>query len=159
MTDETRVPPPLQSRYLATLRLDMGDAHDLGVTPSGWRRMRVLPSGTLIGPRLRASVLPGGLDAFLRKGDGTLHTDARLTLRTADGALIYLQYRGVRHGSPEVMQRIERNEPVGDDEYYLRNVPVFETASPAYEWLNRLVAVGIGRRAPGAVVYAFHEIL
>jgi hypothetical protein len=149
----------LESRLLGVLRLDMGEAHDLGITPSGWRRMRVLPSGSLVGPRIDATVLPGGLDAFLRKSDGTLHTDARLTLRTSDGALIYLTYRGVRYGNPEAMARIEANQPVGDDEYYLRNVPAFETASPAYEWLNRIVAVGVGRREPNAVAYTIYEIL
>lgn len=149
----------LESRLLGTLRLDMGEAHDLGITPSGWRRMRVLPSGSLVGPRIDATVLPGGLDAFLRKSDGTLHTDARLTLRTHDGALIYLTYRGLRYGSPEAMARIEANQPVGDDKYYLRNVPAFETASPGYEWLNRIVAVGVGRREPNAVAYTIYEIL
>lgn len=149
----------LSSRLLGTLTLDMGPAYDVGVTPTGWRRMRVLPSGSLIGPRINAKVLPGGLDAFLRKADSSMHSDARLTLQTDGGALIYLAYRGVRYGSPEVMRRIEANEPVGDDEYYLRNVPTFETAHPAYEWLNRLIAVGVGRRMPNAVAYTFHEIL
>lgn len=155
----TETEPRLASRLLGTLTLDMGPAYDLGVTPTGWRRMRVLPSGTLIGPRINAKVLPGGLDAFLRKGDNSMHTDARLVLETDDGALIYLAYRGVRYGSPQVMQRVEANQPVGDDEYYLRNVPTFETAHPAYEWLNRLIAVGVGRRLPGVVAYTFHEIL
>lgn len=149
----------LSSRFLASLRLQMGPAYDLGITPSGWRRMRVLPSGSLIGPRINATVLPGGLDAFLRKSDGTLHTDARLTLKTDDGQLIYLSYRGLRYGNPEVMARIEADQPVGDDEYYLRNVPTFETASAAYEWLNRIVAVGVGRREPRAVAYTIYEIL
>ena len=151
--------PALKSRLLGTLTLDMGPAHDLGITPTGWRRIRVLPSGSLIGPRINAKVLPGGLDAFLRKGDNSMHSDARLALQTDDGALIYLAYRGVRYGSVEVMRRIEANEPVGDDEYYLRSVPTFETASPVYDWLNRLIAVGVGRRMPNAVAYTFHEIL
>lgn len=156
---DTAGAPGLSSRLLGTLRLDMGEAHDLGITPSGWRRMRALPSGSLIGPRINATVLPGGLDAFLRKSDGTLHTDARLTLKTDDGQLIYLSYRGVRYSNPDVMARIEADQPVGDDEYYLRNIPIFETASAAYEWLNRIVAVGVGRREPRAVAYTIYEIL
>lgn len=158
MTNTARI-PELRSRFLATLRLDMGEAYDLGNTPSGWRRMRVLPSGSLIGPRIEAQVLPGGLDAFVRRSDGSYHTDARLTLRTADGALIYLQYRGVRWGSEDTMHLIESNQPVGEDAYYLRSVPVFETASEDYAWLNRMVAVGIGQRAPNAAIYTIHEIL
>lgn len=57
------------------------------------------------------------------------------------------------------MKRIEANEPVRDDEYYLRNIPTFETASPVYEWINRIIAVGVGRRLPNAVTYTFFEIL
>lgn len=149
----------LSSRFLASLRLQMGPAYDVGVTPAGWRRMRVLPSGSLLGPRLRAEVLPSGLDAFLRRGDGVMQTDARLTVRTDDGQLIYVWYTGLRYGSPEVMAQIERGEAVAHDAYYLRSMPRFETASPQYEWLNRIVSIGVGRREGDEVIYDIHEIL
>jgi hypothetical protein len=35
----------------------------------------------------------------------------------------------------------------------------FETASPKYDWLNRIVAVGVGRREPEFAIYEVFEIL
>ena len=36
--------------------------------------------------------------------------------------------------------------------------PLFETASATYDWLNRVLAVGIGRRTPGQVSYTVYAI-
>jgi hypothetical protein len=36
---------------------------------------------------------------------------------------------------------------------------VFETTSQKYEWMNRIVGVGVGRREPGAAIYDVFEIL
>jgi hypothetical protein len=35
----------------------------------------------------------------------------------------------------------------------------FETASPKYDWLNRIVPVGVGQRGPTDVSYTVHELL
>ena len=80
-------------------------------------------------------------------------------LRCTDGGTLLILYRGVRHGSPEVMQRIASGESVPPHAYYLRTGLVFETASKKYDWLNRIVAVGVGRREPGAVFYDVFEVL
>lgn len=149
----------LRSEHLGTLRIEIGESYAVGDTPAGGRRIDVFRGGAFTGPRLRATVLGGGSDALLRRRDGAMQPDVRLTLRTDEGALIHMTYRGVRHGPPEVMARIAREEPVGPDEYYLRSAPFFETADPRYDWLNRIVAVGVGRREPGAAVYEIYEIL
>jgi hypothetical protein len=44
-------------------------------------------------------------------------------------------------------------------EYYFRVAPFFETASPKYDWLNRIVPVGVGQRGPTDVSYTVHELL
>jgi hypothetical protein len=80
-------------------------------------------------------------------------------LKTDDGALIFMHYRGVRHGSPQVMARIARGELVPPSEYYLRSTPSFETAASKYDWLNRIVAVGVGRRLPDRGEYDVFQIL
>ena len=82
-----------------------------------------------------------------------------MVLRTDDGALILMTYRGVRHASPEVNARIARGEQAAASEYYLRTAPFFETSSAKYSWLNRIVAVGVGERRPEGVVYDVFEIL
>jgi hypothetical protein len=70
-----------------------------------------------------------------------------------------MSYRGVRHGPPEVMARLAAGERVDPKSYYFRMAPVFETASKKYDWLNRIVAVGTGRREPTGPVYEVAEVL
>jgi len=104
-------------------------------------------------------VLTGGMDLLLGGTDGAVRPDVRLILKLDDGETLLIIYRGVRHASPEVMQRIAKGEQVPANEYYLRTGLVFETASKKYDWLNRIVAVGVGRREPGAVFYEVFEVL
>jgi hypothetical protein len=70
-----------------------------------------------------------------------------------------MAYTGIRHGSRDVMRRIAAGEVVDPSEYYLRKTPYFETAAPQYDWLNRIVAVGVGRRMPDHAAYDVFEIL
>ena len=67
----------------------------------------------------------------------------RVTLETNDGALIHMTFSGVRD----------------DANQYFRTLPRFETASPRYEFLNRLLAVGIGEIRPDGPVHSIEEIL
>ena len=57
------------------------------------------------------------------------------------------------------MERIASGEEVDTSEYYLRNTPYFETSAPQYDWINRIVSVGIGRRMPDHAAYDIFEIL
>jgi hypothetical protein len=80
-------------------------------------------------------------------------------LQTDDGALIGMTYRGVRHGPAEVMAKVNRGEPVDPSSYYFRTATLFETSAPRYEFLNRLVAVGTGRRTAEGPIYEVFEVL
>lgn len=127
----------------------------------GHRRVVPVAGGTFEGERLSGRVLPhGGQDWLLTRADGSFQQDVRLTLETTDRALILMSYRGVRHASTAVAERLARGEPVERSAYYLRIAPFFETAVEKYAWLNRIVAVGMGERLPnGAVAYDIFEIL
>lgn len=150
--------PELRSEFLFTVRIGVDRLHDVGQTPFGLRHIDVLGEGSFEGPRLKGTVL-GGMDQKIFRRDGAMNPNVRLVLRTDDGALIYMYYTGVRYGPPEVMRRIAAGEDVDPSEYYLRNTPYFETASDVYDWLNRIVAVGVGRRMPDHAAYDVFEIL
>ena len=151
--------PELQSEYLFTVTVTVDRLHDVGATPFGTRHIDLLGPGTFEGPRLRGKVLPGGIDQKLVRADGAMTPNVRLVLETDDKALIYMYYTGVRHGSAEVMQRIADGEEVDPGDYYLRNAPFFETNAEKYDWLNRIVSVGVGRRMPDHAAYDVFEIL
>lgn len=151
---------PLRSRPLGLLTAILDDpALALGLTPYGQRKIVKVTGGSLVGPRLRAEVLPGGGDWALVRGDGVLMLDVRLTLRTHDGALIHVTYTGLRHMPQPVAERMARGEVVGPEEMYFRVAPVFETGDPRYDWLNRIICVGVGERPRPGPRYHLHEIL
>ena len=83
----------------------------------------------------------------------------RLVLQTEDGAAIGMIYRGLRHGPAEIMQRLDRGEPVDPAEYYFRTAIMFETGAAKYDWLNRIIAVATGRREPSGPIYEVFEVL
>lgn len=149
---------PIRLAFLATLTIRVAQSHLVGSTPWGFRRVAVFDGGTFIGPRIKAVIL-SGTDTLVHRDDQTVLPDVRMTLRTDDGALVFVNYRGMRHGAPEVMARIGRDEPVQPDEYYQRNVLLFETAAPAYDWMNRMIAIGTSHRSPGKMIYDTYQIL
>jgi len=57
------------------------------------------------------------------------------------------------------MDKIDKGEAVDPSSYYFRINPLFETAAEKYDWLNRVVAVGIGHRRADGPVYSIFEVL
>jgi hypothetical protein len=150
----------LRSELLLVLNLSPGTPQALGQTPLGERRVAPIIGGRFEGPRLRGSVVEtGGADWLLNRPDGTTQLDVRITLKTDDGHLIGMTYRGIRHGDPAALARLSRGEATDPASYYFRVAPVFETGSEKYGWLNRILAVGIGSRDAGGPVYTIFEIL
>jgi hypothetical protein len=149
----------LRSEFLFTITATVTALHDFGAVPGGTRHVDMLGPGQFEGPKLRGHVLAGGMDQKLFRADGAMMPNVRLILKTDDGALILMNYTGIRHGSPEVMRRIAAGEVVDPSEYYLRSTPYFETSAAKYDWLNRIVAVGVGRRLPDRGAYDVFQIL
>jgi len=150
----------MNTRLLMTMHVKVGALLNIGVVPCGTRRTASVGGGTFEGPRLRGTILPGGsADWQLLRSDGVLEMDLRFTLGTDDGALILMRSFGLRHGPPEVIAAIGRGEAVDPSTYYFRTLPRFETAHPAYLFLNRLIAVASGDRRPEGPIYTIHEVL
>jgi len=134
----------LKSELLMDIALDTSPAHNLGS-----RQIVPVTGGTFTGPKLKGVALPGGGDWIVRRADGASELNVRVTLRTDDDQLIYLSYRGILYAPP--------GGPQGS--LYWRTTPVFETGAAKYEWLTRIVSVGVGRRVPGKAAYRIFQIL
>jgi hypothetical protein len=115
--------------------------------------------GTFVGERLAGRVRQGGADWQIVRADGAADLDARYTLETDGGALIQVQSRGLRHGPADVLARLAAGEPVDPSTYYFRTAFRFETSAPAFDWINRILAIGVGARRPRAVELRVFEIL
>ena len=151
-------PLPLRTAFLMQMTAELEESQQLGDTPAGGRRIVYVKRGEFAGPELKGQVLPGGGDWVLVRKDGVSQLDVRITLRTDDGALIYMTYRGISTMTPDVRQRILKGEVVDPSDYYFRTAPFFETAAAKYAWLNNLVAVGVGRRTPTGVMYSVYAV-
>ena len=145
-----------QPRLTQVYRLSatVAEPLDLGETAAGRRRIVALTGGTFTGPELNGELVPGAsADWQIVLADGTALGDVRYTLRTDGGDLLYVQSRGLRHGSAEVLARLARDEDVDASEYTFRTSTRIEAAAPELAWLNKGVFISVGGRRPGAVVY------
>jgi Protein of unknown function (DUF3237) len=149
----------VRTRPLFVMRLDVRKMLIIGATPGGVRRIGVVPGGSFEGDRLSGEVLDGGSDWQVVRGDGVTTLNVRLVLKTADDALIGMTYQGVRHGPPEVLDKIARGEAVDPTSYYFRISALFETSALKYDWMNRIIAVGIGHRQVSGPIYSVFEVL
>jgi hypothetical protein len=149
----------LKLQALFKADIELAPAQELGAGPLGRRRIIAITGGRFVGERLSGRVLPGGADWQLIRADGIAELDARYTLETADGALVYVRNRGYRHGPAEVLKRLAAGENIDPAEYYMRTTPLFETGDERYAWLNRIVCVASGARRPAAVELEVFEVL
>ena len=136
------------------LEATLGEPLELGDIARGKRRIVPLTGGTFTGPELNGTLLPGSsADWQIVLPDGAALGDIRYTLQTDNGDLLYVQSRGVRHGSADVLARLARGQDVDASEYTFRTSTQIETAAAGLEWLNKGVFISVGGRRPGAVLY------
>lgn len=136
----------MNARPLLTLRLKTAPTQDVGGGPHGARLTFPISGGTFEGDRLRGQVLPGGDDWTIRRADGAMELDLRVTLETDDGALIHMTFEGLR----------DDGAPAGP---YFRTVSRFETAAPKYAFLNRLLGIGTAEIGADGPVHLIEEVL
>lgn len=119
-------------------------------TPVGTRVIIEVVSLRLEGPRLRASLTGRAAAdwAIVAPGGGMSSLDVRCTVRTDDGALIFIQYNG-------------RMRFADDDPSTAYVAPRFETGDSRYAWLNPIQGVGKGLFDPATrrLRYAFYELI
>jgi hypothetical protein len=149
--------PKLEFIFEAKVSLD--PIQELGVTTYAKRRIINITGGTFEGPNMKGTIVSGGADWQTIRTDGTADLDARYTLKTDDGALIYIQNRGIRHAKPEVLARMAKGEKVDPSEYYMRTAAVFEVAEGKYAWLTKSVVVCVGARMSDHVLLRFYKVL
>ena len=129
-----------------------------GQTPNAFRRIGVIQGGSFAGDRVSGEVVTGN-DWQSVRTDSCIKLDVRLVLKTTDGALIVMTYQCLRAGPPDVIEKLDQGEAVDPTSYYFRMNPIFETSSTKYDWMNRIIAAGVGHRLPDGPLYSIFEIL
>src|SRR3984885_13466073 len=146
MADAEPSPPKLEFVFAAHVSVDA--PLDLGDVGKGGRRIIPITGGDFVGPHLRAKVLPGGADWQVLRTDGVAELEARYTLRTDDGVLIYVRNLAFRHGPPDVVAALAAGARVDPRSYYFRGATFLETGDARYAWLTKTIVVCTGEREP-----------
>lgn len=138
-------PTELQSEFLLDLTIDAARPHEVG-PPGAGRLVVPVAGGFFEGPRLKGTIVPPAGDWILERTDGSRVLDVRALLQTQDAQTILISWRGVAYTQ-------------ADGSLFARILPLFETQSPTYAWLNDVVGVGLYLPAPGKIRYRVFRIL
>jgi Protein of unknown function (DUF3237) len=148
----------VQTRPLFLLRETVPPLYIVGATPDAFRRIGAVVGGLFEGERMSGEVISGNDWQNVRR-DNCVKLDVRLLLKTTDDALIATTYQCLRAGPAGILERLDRGEIVDPASYYFRFVALFETSASRYDWINRIVAIGIGNRLADGPFYNVLEVL
>jgi Protein of unknown function (DUF3237) len=133
---------------LCTMRLTAKLPAEIGAGPAGIRMVFEQTSVEVHGDRLRGQMEGSASDCVLVGPEGTGTIDVRETIRTDDGAAIFVQYQG----RGDLSRGLQLPLTV-----YV--APRFETGDERYAWLNRIQAVGKGTVNEDLTVdYEWYEV-
>ena len=150
-------------KHLMQFAADVADEIPIPREPAGAKlSICYFQGGSFDGERLKGALLPGGGDWAVYKHADYLDVEVRGVLKTHDEALVYMRYDGFWATSKGVLQSVLQKDGYTryrPEENYLRVFSRFETADSRYDWLNTIMALGVGARTPTGVSYGFYEIL
>ncbi len=138
----------LPAEYIGTLSARTNDvARPVVAGPLGTKVVATVTGGSFVGPKINASAAEGVAagDWLTILPDGSFSLDVRFSLKTDDGADIFVTYTGFG----------TRNE---DGTASIRTAPRFETGDERYAWLNALFTVAIGSTTPDGVEYDIYAV-
>jgi len=119
--------PALQTRYVFTIAAFVGSPTSAGDIGTGVRRIIPVTGGEVKGRDVNGRVLAGGADFQIIRPNQLIELEAKYAFETDDGAVVYVENRGIRFGPIELMERLNRGEAVDPNLIYFRTVPKFET--------------------------------
>lgn len=139
----------IELKPLCTAIVDVDPPIAVGKTPAGIRSIGELKAVTVTGERMKASLHGTAAADWILLNGRVGDIDVRMTLKTDDGAFVFVHYTGkldlAREGGPVAIV-----------------CPRFETGDERYAWLNDVQAIGRATFGPGEngqtrLTYEFYE--
>lgn len=137
--------------YAFEIVAEIDDGHRIGRSADEQLWFTPVTGGTVRGPLLNGTVLPGGGDWSIERS-GTSELEARYLIQADDGTVIDIVNRGYYRAAPEVEARLDAGQEVAQDEYYFRSAPVFRTDAAQHRWLTEHQFVATLRAVGNTVV-------
>jgi hypothetical protein len=151
--------PVLQTRYVFTITAHIGEVTSAGEIGHGVRRIIPITGGTVKGEGVNGKVFAFGADFQIIRPNELIELEAKYAFETDDGAVVYVENKGLRFGPADLLQKLKRGEPVDPELIYCRTVPKFETGHEKYRWLMENLFVASAARHADRVVIDVHQLL
>jgi hypothetical protein len=151
--------PEIRTQYVFTITAEIAEVTTAGDLGYGVRRIVPITGGEVRGEKVNGKVLPFGADFQIIRPNELIDLEARYAFETDDGAVVYVENKGIRFGPVELLQKLKRGEPVDPGLIYFRTVPKFETGHERYRWLMQHIFVASAARHADRVVIDVHMVL
>jgi hypothetical protein len=129
----------VSTEYLMTLYAPLDSTQEID---SSLDVNNIRPGGWVKGPRISGTLLAPMGDWSHALPSGVFRLDVRGTIKTDDGALIYISYNGIYQASEEADARASKGEVLTSKDIYFVIAPTLQTSAKKYEWLNAVQCVG-----------------
>ena len=149
----------LQTRYVFTITVHIGGVTSAGDIGHGVRRIIPITGGEVRGPAINGKVCPLGADFQVIRPNELIELEAKYAFETDDGAVVYVENKGLRFGPVDLLQKLKRGEPVDPELIYFRTAPRFETGAAKYRWLMENLFIASAARHADRVVIDVHQVL
>ena len=133
-------------KLMGTITAQLGQRIEVGDGPKGSRLLVEVASVEVEGERIRASLAANdAADCLTMAADSSVGAvDVRFTLKTDDGAFIYVEYGG----------RADLENGL------IATVPTVQTGDQRYKWLNHILSVGAGALGEdGVLTCTLYEVV
>jgi hypothetical protein len=151
--------PEIQTKYAFTITARIADVTSAGDIGSGVRRIIPIVGGEVRGVGINGKVLGFGADFQIIRPNELIEVEAKYAFETDDGAVVYVENKGIRFGPVDLLQKLKRGEPVDPKLIYFRTVPKFETGAERYRWLMEHIFIASAARHADRVVIDVHQVL
>jgi hypothetical protein len=129
----------VSTEYLMTLYAPLEAGQEID---SSLEVNNVRPGGWVKGPRINGTLLAPAGDWSRALPSGASRLDVRATIKTDDGALIYISYNGIFKDSEETEARAAQGEVLTSKDLYFVIAPTMQTSAKKYDWLNAVQCIG-----------------
>jgi hypothetical protein len=129
----------ISTEYLMTIYAPLDPVH---AVDSSLYIYNVRPGGWVKGPKINGTIVAPSGDWLRVMPSGVSRLDVRATIKTDDGALIYMTYNGIIKDTEESEARANKGEVMTSNDHYFVIAPTMETSAKKYEWLNGVQCIG-----------------
>src|SRR3982751_1025347 len=100
--------PALQTRFVFTITAHIGGVTSTGDIGHGVRRIIPIIGGEVRGPDINGKVCAFGADFQIIRPNELIDLEARYAFETDDGAVVYVENKGIRFGPVELDRKSTR---------------------------------------------------